>query len=203
MILGQGLRLVILRIVAACVARAPQPARVAWKRGLLGESMRRVTMKPDDFPDRVLLRGFEGGAVYTAERAGKFYLIQDESTMAGLLSEEDLVGLDLVKILEFATPSDRATYVRQRGWETSRKHMSGQRHVGEERETMPSFAMAGSQRWLQKSRSIGSRTSFSVRFDAVERLGRASPWSGVHRSKQSAFGNIVTARPWRKLGSPI
>lgn len=80
--------------------------------------MRRVAMKPDDFPNRALLRAFEGGAVYTAERAGKFYVIQDESTMAGLLSEEDLVGLDLVKILEFAEPSDRAAYIRKRGWDT-------------------------------------------------------------------------------------
>ena len=87
--------------------------------------MRRVTMKPGDFPDRVLLRGFEGGAVYTAERAGKFYVIQDEGTMADLLSEEDLVGLDLVKVLEFATASDRAAYVRARGWDTSMDDMSG------------------------------------------------------------------------------
>jgi hypothetical protein len=133
--------------------------------------MRRVTMKPDDFPDRVLLRGFEGGAVYTAERAGKFYLIQDESTMAGLLSEEDLVGLDLVKIWEFAAPSDRATYVRQRGWDTSTNSMSGQRHFGEERETVASFATAGSQRWLQ----IAVNRKPDLLLGALRRSGAIGP----------------------------
>jgi hypothetical protein len=54
-----------------------------------------------------------------AERDGKFYLIQDESTWAGLLDEEDLEGLDLVTILEFPTHADRAAYVRERGWDTS------------------------------------------------------------------------------------
>ena len=78
--------------------------------------MHRVSMKPGDFPDRVLLRGFEGGAVHTAERDGKFYVIEDESTMAGLLDEEDLDGLELVKVFEFSTLGDRAAYVDARGW---------------------------------------------------------------------------------------
>ncbi len=87
--------------------------------------MHRVTMNPDDFPDRVLLRGFEGGAVYTAERAGRFYIIQDESTMAGLLSEEDLVGLDLVRVIEFETLSERVAHIRQLGWDTSTNDTGG------------------------------------------------------------------------------
>lgn len=77
--------------------------------------MRRVALTPDSFPDRVLLRRFEGGAVYTAERAGKFYVLQDESTMAELLPDEDLG--DLEKVLEFDTPADREAYIRERGWE--------------------------------------------------------------------------------------
>jgi len=63
-----------------------------------------------------LLRGFEGGAVYTAEKDGKFLLIQDESTMAGLLDEEDLKGLELVKVREFDTEAERESYIDQRGW---------------------------------------------------------------------------------------
>jgi len=60
--------------------------------------------------------GFEGGSVYTADRRGKFYIIQDESTMSGLLSEEDLAGLTLVDILEFDTTAEREAYIRDRGW---------------------------------------------------------------------------------------
>lgn len=83
--------------------------------------MRHVPMKPDDFADRVLLRGFEGGAVYTAERAGKFYVIQDEGTMANLLSDEDLAGLELGKVWEFDTVYERDTYIRERGWDAKRR----------------------------------------------------------------------------------
>jgi hypothetical protein len=81
--------------------------------------MRRVTLTPEDFPDRVALRLFEGGAVYTAERGGKFYLIQDERSMMGILDDEDLADLKdhLVKVLEFDTEAVRASYIRQRGWD--------------------------------------------------------------------------------------
>lgn len=81
--------------------------------------MRRVPLNPDDFPDRVVLRRFEGGAVYTAERGGRFYVIQDESTMADLLSDDDLADLkdDLVRVLEFDTPAARAGYIGERGWD--------------------------------------------------------------------------------------
>ncbi len=79
--------------------------------------MRRVALTPDNFPDRVLLNGFCGGAAYTADRAGKFYIIQDEGTMADFLSEDDLVDMkdELVKVLEFDTFDDRATYIQARG----------------------------------------------------------------------------------------
>jgi hypothetical protein len=74
----------------------------------------------EDFPDRVLLRGFEGGAVYTAERGGRFYVIQDEGSMAGLLSEEDLEGVELVKVMEFGTEEERGEDLRGRGWVAAR-----------------------------------------------------------------------------------
>ena len=78
--------------------------------------MRHSPLTRTDFPEARLLMGFEGGSVYTADRRGKFYIIQDESTMSGLLSEEDLAGLTLVDILEFDTTAEREAYIRDRGW---------------------------------------------------------------------------------------
>ena len=78
--------------------------------------MRHSPLTLSDFPEARLLMGFEGGSVYTADRRGKFYIIQDESTMSGLLSEEDLAGLTLVEILEFDTTAEREAYIRDRGW---------------------------------------------------------------------------------------
>ncbi len=79
-------------------------------------------MKPID-PSRIVtekrrLAQFEGGAVYTAEQDGKYYVITDESTMAALLDEEDLAGLPLVSCLEFETPEERSVYIASRGWPT-------------------------------------------------------------------------------------
>lgn len=83
--------------------------------------MRRVHLPPDALRDRALLRGFEGGAVFTAEREGRFYVIQDEGTLADFLSDEDLAGLELTKVLEFETAAERAAYIRERGWDSSRR----------------------------------------------------------------------------------
>jgi hypothetical protein len=85
--------------------------------------MRRSTLTERDFVEPHLLVGFEGGAVYTAEREDKFYIIQDESTMAGLLSEEDLEGMrdDLVKVLEFDTLPEREAYIGERGWRENQR----------------------------------------------------------------------------------
>ena len=69
----------------------------------------------DYFPDKTLLKGFEGGAVYLAEDGEKFYLILDESTMASILDEEDLPD-ELVKTIEFATVEERDEYIISRGW---------------------------------------------------------------------------------------
>ena len=70
----------------------------------------------DYFPDKTLLKGFEGGAVYLAEEGGKFYLILDESTMASILDEEDLPD-ELIKTIEFDTIDERNVYIKQRGWD--------------------------------------------------------------------------------------
>jgi hypothetical protein len=69
-----------------------------------------------NFSSQDLLKGFEGGAVYTAELAGTFYRILDEGTMADLLSEEDQAGMTFVKHLEFETAADRNEYIVARGW---------------------------------------------------------------------------------------
>lgn len=78
--------------------------------------MRRSTLQPEDFRDRKKLATFEGGAVYTAEREGRFFLIQDESTLADLLSDEDAEGIEFVKVFEFDTPAERAEYISARRW---------------------------------------------------------------------------------------
>ena len=69
----------------------------------------------NDFPDKTLLKGFEGGVVFSAEKEGKFYLILDESTMASILDEEDLPD-ELVKIIEFDSVEERNEYIKSRGW---------------------------------------------------------------------------------------
>lgn len=71
-------------------------------------------MNPEDLLPRKRYAGFEGGAVYTAERDGHFYVILDEDAMRSLLSEEDLEGLVLTKALEFETVEERAAYLKRR-----------------------------------------------------------------------------------------
>jgi hypothetical protein len=63
---------------------------------------------------RQLYRGFEGGAVYTAEKDGKFLVITDESSLADLLSEDDLKDMNLVNTVEFSSESERAEYLLHR-----------------------------------------------------------------------------------------
>jgi hypothetical protein len=80
------------------------------------ENMYKIGNVDDDyFPDKTLLKGFEGGAVFSAEKEGKFYLILDENTMASILDEEDLPD-ELVKTIEFDTVEERDKYIKSRGW---------------------------------------------------------------------------------------
>ncbi|HEX6316679.1 MAG TPA: hypothetical protein VFZ73_17530 [Gemmatimonadaceae bacterium] len=80
--------------------------------------MRKSSLALDDFTNPRQLVAREGGAVYLAERDGKFYVLQDESTFGDLLDTEDLAGLELQKTLEFDSASERASYLRERGWLT-------------------------------------------------------------------------------------
>ncbi len=79
--------------------------------------MKRIDVSSISFSSKQLVAGFEGGAVYSAEHAGIFHLVIDESTMASLLDAEDMKGLELVKCLEFETASERAEYITKRGLE--------------------------------------------------------------------------------------
>ena len=81
------------------------------------------TLGSADFPNSRVLARFEGGERRTAERDGKFFVITDESTMAGLLSEEDAEGIDFVKVLEFDTNAGGTSTSRCEG---------GTREPGEE-----------------------------------------------------------------------
>jgi hypothetical protein len=74
-------------------------------------------LSASDFSTSKVLARFEGGAVLTAERDGKFFVIQDESTMAGFLSDEDAEGIDFVKVLEFDTNAERDAHIAMRGWD--------------------------------------------------------------------------------------
>tara|TARA_B100000378_G_scaffold39024_1_gene29252 strand:+ start:70 stop:444 length:375 start_codon:yes stop_codon:yes gene_type:complete len=81
------------------------------------ENMYKIGIVDDDyFPDKTVLKIFEGGIVYLAEDGEKFYLIIDESTMASILDEEDLPD-ELVKTIEFDTVKERDEYIKSRGWD--------------------------------------------------------------------------------------
>jgi hypothetical protein len=88
--------------------------------------MRRSTLTREDFSICQRVAGFEGGTVYSAEQGEKFYLIQDESTMAEFLSDEDLFELkdDLVKTLEFDSRQERDAYLSARGLVNRPHHSS-------------------------------------------------------------------------------
>lgn len=60
--------------------------------------------------------GFEGGAVYSAERDGLFLLVIDETATLDMLEPEDRVGIDAVKEISFPSAAARDQYIRKRGW---------------------------------------------------------------------------------------
>jgi hypothetical protein len=61
-----------------------------------------------------MYRGFEGGAVYTSEKAGKFLVIIDEGTMADMFPAAELEAMALVKVIEFASEPERSAYLLDR-----------------------------------------------------------------------------------------
>lgn len=78
--------------------------------------MKWVSLNRKDFPVLNMYMCCEGGAVFTAEKDGIFYVITDESSMASLLSEEDKediigIGNSLTSALEFYSAEERAAYL--------------------------------------------------------------------------------------------
>ena len=68
-----------------------------------------------EFPERRLLAGLEGGSIWLAEKHGKYYVILlDERAMAGFLipGEDDDLSSELVKIYEFAVENERERYLQ-------------------------------------------------------------------------------------------
>jgi len=68
----------------------------------------------EGFPHRRRVAAFEGGAVYTAEKDGKYWVIVDEGTMRDFLSEEDAEGIEFVKTVPFETAEERDRHLRER-----------------------------------------------------------------------------------------
>tara|TARA_B100000579_G_C22161866_1_gene545642 strand:+ start:8 stop:382 length:375 start_codon:yes stop_codon:yes gene_type:complete len=80
------------------------------------ENMYKIGIVDDDyFPDKTVLKYFEGGIVYLAEDREKFYVIIDESAMDSISDEEDLPD-ELVKTIEFDNLKERDKYIKSRGW---------------------------------------------------------------------------------------
>lgn len=61
-----------------------------------------------------IIKGFEGGAIYTATKDSKYYLIVDEGTLADFLNDDDGDLLNqLVKIIEFETEEGLNNYLKE------------------------------------------------------------------------------------------
>lgn len=71
-------------------------------------------MNEKRFHNKKHVAGFEGGAIYTAERDGKYYAIIHEGTMLDMLSEEDAAGLPPKRTIEFETAAERDSYIEDR-----------------------------------------------------------------------------------------
>lgn len=67
-----------------------------------------------ELPDLTLIKRFEGGAVYTQDHKGKYNVVIDESSIADLLSPEDLDDMELIKVLAFDTEQERLAYLAKR-----------------------------------------------------------------------------------------
>jgi len=66
----------------------------------------------DKLHPRQLFKDFEGGAVYTAELEGRFFVIIDESALDFGLDELD--DIELAKAIEFDSRESRAEYLAHR-----------------------------------------------------------------------------------------
>lgn len=56
----------------------------------------------------------EGGAIYVAEKDGKYLVITDECAAISMLSAEDAQGFEPVNFVAFATEAERDSYLAQK-----------------------------------------------------------------------------------------
>jgi hypothetical protein len=70
---------------------------------------------PTDTPRR-LIRKFEGGAIYEAEKNDRFLVIVDEGSLLDFLSEEDRLGCNPITVHDFKTVAERRDFLIERGW---------------------------------------------------------------------------------------
>jgi hypothetical protein len=67
------------------------------------------------FQDIQMIRGFEGGSVYTANDAGRPVLISDEGTLLDILAEDDSELTDrAIAVRRFASEEERERYIHER-----------------------------------------------------------------------------------------
>lgn len=104
--------LAVVDIVSKATKKILEKKRtdVAWKLKSIQSQYENVFLPSVVYP-RVLYMGFEGGAVFTSERAGKYFVILDESTIADLLPSDELEEIEVVKTIEFESEAERAAYL--------------------------------------------------------------------------------------------
>ncbi|HEY3401003.1 MAG TPA: hypothetical protein VGK03_10270 [Geothrix sp.] len=76
-----------------------------------------------DFRKSKRMAGFEGGAIYSADEDGKFFLIINQTALFDLLSEDDQEGLRPIEVLEFSSSVERQQYAFARGWIRTRSQI--------------------------------------------------------------------------------
>jgi len=74
-----------------------------------------------DFRTSKRMAGLEGGAIYSADEEGKFFLIINQTALFDLLNEDDQEGLQPIEVLEFFSSIERQQYAIIRGWLRTRR----------------------------------------------------------------------------------
>lgn len=69
-----------------------------------------------------LVTYFEGGVVYKENRDGKFILSIDQTTLLGMLEEEDREGIAAIIEIEFCSEDSLYEYIKNRGWARGSKN---------------------------------------------------------------------------------
>jgi hypothetical protein len=67
----------------------------------------------DEFPGCRQIARWTTGEAWSADRQGKFYIILDESVLAGALPPKDTIRDELLSVLEFDTASRRDRYAER------------------------------------------------------------------------------------------